>query len=223
MKNVALFILLSAIPLLTSSCLLAPDKEFVTDTLTVTVHDTLRVTNTVTIRDTLRLHDTLIITINIHDTTYSDTLRLHDTTHITNTVTVHDTITKHDTVRTTITIHDTTTIHDTLRTFATTTVSSALAGSWRGTVGGKAVVLTITTSTVVYAFTYTANIGTGSYNGKIDTYTNNTAHCIYMYGPGMIGETADWIISISNNVMTLQQSGYQMYPTTQAFTLNRIL
>ena len=242
MKKIALFILLSAIPLVTSfNCILEPNTEYVKDTVTVRVHDTLRLTNTVTVRDTLRLHDTLRLIITLHDTTVTyrdtlflhdtlrltntitvrDTLRLHDTLRLTNTVTVRDTLRLHDTLRLTNTVHDTTTIRDTLKTFATVTLSTALAGAWSGIVGGKSTILTIATNTT-WAFTYTANIGTGSYNGKIDTYSNNLAHCIYMYGPGMTGETADWIISISNNVMTLQQTGYQMFPTSQAFTLNRI-
>ena len=266
--------LLSAIPLFNTSCLLDPNTVFVErrdtlsvhdtlkvtnivkvhDTLIVRVHDTLKITNTlyihdtlkVQVHDTLRVHDSTFVykdTLRFHDTTkvhdtlrIHDTLRLHDTTKVHDTLHVHDTLRLHDTTKVhdtlrvrdtlrlhdTLRVHDTTTVYDTVKTFGTNTISSDLVGSWSGTVNGKNITLTIVTEQVAYAFSYTANIGSDSYYGKIQTFSSNIAHCVYMYGPGMIGETANWMISISNNVMTLQQSGYAMFPTMQAFTLTRI-
>jgi hypothetical protein len=121
-------------------------------------------------------------------------------------------------------VHDTTTVQDTLRTFAATTVSADLVGTWSGIVQGKQVTLSIVANTSgPWDFSYTGNIGSDSYHGYIETFVNNTAKCVYMYGPGAIGLDANWIISISNNIMTLQQIGYQMFPTSQAFNLTRIL
>ena len=256
MRKIILFVLLSAIPLFNTSCLLDPNTVFVERRDTLSVHDTLKVTNIVKVHDTLivRVHDTLKITntlyihdtlkvqvhdtLRVHDSTfvYKDTLRFHDTTkvhdtlHVRDTLRLHDTTKVHDTLRVrdtlrlhdTLRVHDTTTVYDTVKTFGTNTISSDLVGSWSGTVNGKNITLTIVTEQVAYAFSYTANIGSDSYYGKIQTFSSNIAHCVYMYGPGMIGETANWMISISNNVMTLQQSGYAMFPTMQAFTLTRI-
>jgi hypothetical protein len=234
MKKALLIVIIAFVNVMTPSCLLEPNKEFINDT--ISIHDTTQIHDTSTVyKDTLFFHDTTKITKTVHDTTIKydtlrttitkhDTLWRHDTTK-TN-IFVHDTLWHHDTTKINVYMHDTTKtniyIHDTLQTFATTTISSDLVGSWSGIVAGKSTILSIASNNV-YAFTYTANIGSSSYYGKIDTYSNNLAHCIYMYGPGMIGETADWIISISNNVMTLQQTGYQMFPTSQAFTLSRIL
>jgi hypothetical protein len=284
MKKAGLLVLMMWVTVMTPSCLLSPDKEFVNDTVRVVVHDTVKKHDTTIVvktnvihdtiikrdtvkvltikhdtlivhdtnfvyKDTLFFHDTIVKNIYIHDTTIKydtvfknvfihDTIVKHDT--VPKNIFVHDTLIKHDTIpknvyvhdttikRDTLRLHDTTkvhdtvVIHDTLRTFATTTLSSDVVGTWSGIVAGKSIVLTFTVPQYSYVFEYTANIGSNSYYGKVETFSNNTAHCIYMYGPGMIGETASWIISISNNVMTLQQTGYAMFPTMQAFTLSRV-
>ena len=142
---------------------------------------------------------------------------IYDTTFIHDTTMVYDTTYVHDTTY----IHDTTTVYDTLKTFAVNTISDSLLGTWTGIVVGKTITITFSTSTT-WDFEYTANINTDSYYGKIDPYVNNIATCKYMYGPGMIGEDANWLISISNNTLTLQQTGYPMFPTMQAFTLKRM-
>jgi len=184
---------------------------------TLRIHDTIRIINT--IHDTVTVHDTIRSIITLHDTLWRhDTLRIHDTTRVHDTLWRYDTLRIHDTTK----VHDTLWRHDTLRTFATTTLSTDLAGVWNGTVANKAVTISIVQETGAWDFSYTGNIGADNYYGKIETFTNNIAKCVYMYGPGMIGENANWTISISNNVMTLQQTGYPMFPTMQAFTLNRI-
>ena len=219
-----------------TGCILEPDKEFISDT--TIVRDTLKLYDTIDL-----YHDTLIMfdTVKIHDTTkvintvtVHDTVKIHDTTKVINTVPVHDTVKihdtmtlwKHDTLRIhdTIKIHDTAFVHDTLRTFATTTLSADLVGTWSGVVAGQTVRLAISTYVYPftnYAFSFTANVDTKVYNGYIkSTSGNNTI--VDINGPGAYGENANWIFSITNNNIVLQQIGYPMFPTIQVFTLKRI-
>lgn len=161
--------------------------------------------------------DTIMVddTIEVHDTTtiYADTLHYHDT------VTVHDTVVVHDTVRIhdTITVRDTVEVHDTLRTFATTTTSNEVFGVWEGVVKGKTVRLAIASASY-HAFDFTANVGTTAHDGYANSFTNNLASLVI---DGF--RDASWIMSVQNNTLTLIESGYTIFPTTQAFELKRIL
>lgn len=255
MKKLIIILFSFIAPIFNSGCLLEADKEYVTDTLVVQVHDTTRVHDTTKIyKDTLFLHDTLRLTIIKKDTlwrhdtvrttiTKRDTLWRYDTTRIHDTIPKYkDTLFVHDTIRTTITkrdtlwlhdtlrIHDTTkvtvtvTVHDTLRTFATNTNSSLLVGTWDGIVAGQNVRLAVSTEVYPYtnyAFSFTANVGTKAYNGYIKSTSGNNA-TVEINGTGVYGEDANWIFSITNNIITLQQTGYQMFPTPQSFTLSRM-
>lgn len=202
MKKLIIILFSFISPIFNSGCLLEPDKEFVTDTLVVQVHDTTRIHDTTKIyKDTLFFHDTVRSTI-----TKRDTLWRHDTIH--------------DTTKTTVTI----TVHDTLKTFATNTNSSLLVGTWDGIVANQSVRLAFSTEVYPYtnyAFSFTANVGTKVFTGYIKSTSGNNA-TVDIHGSGAYGEAANWIFSITNNVISLQQTGYQMFPTAQVFTLNRI-
>jgi hypothetical protein len=123
-----------------------------------------------------------------------------------------------------VSVHDTITEHDTLRTFATSTTSDQLFGIWDGNVGGTTIRLAITTPSQYssHIFNFNCNIGTKTYDGYFSVLEGNVASSAYISGPSAYGEDAAWIFSISNNILTLQQTGFQMFPTSQAFSLNRL-
>jgi len=235
-------------------CVLEPDREFIYESDTTIVVDTLRIHDTTLVRDTIihidtiRVHDTTKVydtlwrhdTLWIHDTTYvyRDTLRLHDTTTVHDTIVhidtlrIHDTTRVHDTlihtdtlrVHDTTRVHDTVAVHDTLRTFAVATTSDQLFGVWEGIVVGKYIRLSITRPVQYssYALMFDCNVATAVYEGHFGVVSGNIASSGWVSGPSAYGESATWVFSITNNVLTLQQSGFQMFPTMQSFTLRRI-
>lgn len=213
MKALGTAIILTAlIVVVTGSggCILEPDTEFLPGD-TVIVQDTVSLHDTATVRDTTTLHDTL----RIHDTTYiyRDTLRMHDTVEVHDTTTKYDTVTVHDTTE----VHDTVEVHDTLRTFAASTVVDDVYGVWEGIVKGETVRLAISSHSY-NAFSFTANVGSTAHDGYADSFSNNMASMVI---DGF--RDATWSLSVENNTLTVQESGYAVFPTMEAFELERIL
>jgi hypothetical protein len=207
------------------------DTLHIHDTSIVRVHDTLRIYDSVFVyKDTLHLHDTL----KVHDTifVYKDTLRTHDTIRVHDTLNIRDTLRLHDTTKVydtlhvkndTLRIHDTTTVLDTVRVFATNTISDSLIGSWRGKSNTTHITLTFTPESNQFLgkYQFTGEIGGLPRSGYVTGVTGNIL-AINLDDTGPTS-TANWLFSISNNSLTLQNvGGTKVFPNDQAFILYRL-